>query len=93
MVDGIQYLCLNPIDYDVEPNPDELMHMEFGYGLLSYRNIGYALFSTTKQIFMTGSSRLIVLYKQATNRMYVELYFFSFVFVMYSFYKVDPMST
>lgn len=47
------------------------MHIEFGYGLLSYRNVGYALFATAKQIFQTGSSRLIVLYKQTTSRLYV----------------------
>lgn len=61
------------------------MHIEFGYGLLSYRNVGYALFATAKQIFQTGSSRLIVLYKQTTSRLYVELYFYSFILIMYSY--------
>ena len=81
-VDGIQYECLNPLNHGVEPNPDELNRIELGYGLLSFRNIGFALFSTTKQIFLTGSSRLIVLYKQAISRAYVELYFYSFIFIM-----------
>ena len=66
----------------MEPYPNELMHVELGYGLLSYRSIGFALLSTTKQIFLTGSSRQIVLYKQAMDRVYVELYFYSFIFMM-----------
>ena len=53
-----------------------------GYGLLSYSSMGLALLSTAKQIFMTGSSRLTVLYKQAVSRVFVELYFYSFVFMM-----------
>ena len=81
-MNGIQYECLNPLDYNVEPNPDELNHMEFGYGLMTFSNFWFALFSTTKQIFLTGSSRLIVLYKQAINRAYVGLYFYSFIFIM-----------
>ena len=48
---------------------------------MSFRGIGFALFSTTKQIFLTGSSRLTVLYKQAINKVYVELYFYSFIFM------------
>ena len=48
---------------------------------MTFKDIGFALFSTTKQIFLTGSSRLIVLYKQAINRVYVELYFYSFIFI------------
>ena len=86
MVDGIQYECLNPLYHNVEPNPEELNHMELGYGLLTFRNIWFALFSTTKQIFLTGSSGLIVLYKQASNRTYVELYFYSFLFITYAFF-------
>ena len=70
MVNGVQFECLNPLTYGVEPNPDEVMNMEFGYGLLTYRNIGHALFSTTKQIFMTGSSRLAVLYRQTIHRLF-----------------------
>ena len=81
MVDGIQYECLNPLNHGVDPNPEELNHMELGYGLLTFRNIWFALFSTTKQIFLTGSSRLIVLYKQAISRVYVEIYFYSFIFI------------
>ena len=80
-MNGIQYECLNPLDHGVEPNSEELNRIEFGYGLMTYRNIGFALFSTTKQIFLTGSSRLIALYKQATSRTYVELYFYSFIFI------------
>ena len=81
MVNGIQFQCLNPLNHGVEPNPEELNHIELGYGLLSFRNIGLALFSMTKQIFLTGSSRSIVLYKQAMIRVYVELYFYSFIFL------------
>ena len=65
----------------MEPNPEEVNHIELGYGLMTFKDIGFALFSTTKQIFLTGSSRLIVLYKQAINRVYVELYFYSFIFI------------
>ena len=81
MADGVQYQCLSPLDYGVEPDPNELSHIEL-YGLLSYSNMGLALLSTAKQIFMTGSSRLTVLYKQAVSRVFVELYFYSFVFMM-----------
>ena len=81
IVNGIQYECLNPLDHGVEPNPEELNHIEFGYGLLTFSSIWSALFSTAKQIFLTGSSRLIVLYKQAINKVYVELYFYSFIFI------------
>ena len=83
MVGGIQYECLNPLNHGVKPNPEELNHIELGYGLLSFRNFGFALFSTTKQIFLTGSSRLTVLYKQAINEVYVEIYFYSFIFLTY----------
>ena len=81
IVGDTKYECLNPLDFGVEPNPEELNHLELGYGLMTFRDIGFALFSTTKQIFLTGSSRLIVLYKQAINRVYVELYFYSFIFI------------
>ena len=66
-MNGIQYECLNPLDHGLEPNPEELNRIEFGYGLLTFSDIWSALFSTTKQIFLTGSSRLIVLYKQAIS--------------------------
>ena len=82
MVNGVQYQCLNPLDYGVEPDPNELSHIELGYGLLSYSSMGLALLSTAKQIFMTGSSRLTALYKQAMSKVFVELYFYSFVFMM-----------
>ena len=82
MVDGVQYECLNPIFYGVEPNQAELNNPTQGYGLMQYSNIGFALLSTFKQIMLTGSSRLIVLYKQVLNRAYVELYFYSFIYFM-----------
>ena len=81
-MNGTQFECLNPLSYGVEPNPAELLHLELGYGLMNYGDIGHSLFSTTKQIFLTGSSRQIVLYKQAMDRVYVELYFYSFIFMV-----------
>ena len=93
MVGGVQYQCLNPLDYGIEPDPGELNHIEFGYGLLSYRSIGPALFSTAKQIFLTGSSRQVVLYKQAMDRVYVEAYFYSFIFMTYTCINPGPTST
>jgi hypothetical protein len=42
-----------------------------GNGLLKYSNIFYAILSTFKQTFITGSSRLIVLYKQVLNPIFV----------------------
>ena len=59
------------------------MHLELGYGLMNYGDIGHALFSTTKQIFQTGSSRLLILQKQAMQRAFVELYNYSFMILMY----------
>ena len=41
----------------------------------------YALLSTLKQIFVTGSSRLIILYKQVINSAYVEIYYYSFIYL------------
>lgn len=34
-----------------------------------------------KQIFITGSSRLIILYKQAVNSVFVEIYYYSFIYL------------
>ena len=82
VVNGTQYECLNPIFYGVEPNPNELMNMVQGFGLMNYQNMGFSLFSTFKQILLTGSSRLIVLYKQVLHRVYVEFYFYSFIYLM-----------
>ena len=59
------------------------MHLELGYGLMNYGDIGHALFSTTKQIFQTGSSRLLILQKQSMHRAFVELYNYSFMILMY----------
>ena len=70
------------LDYGVEPDPNELSHIALGYRLLSYSSIGLAALSTGKQIFMAGSSRLTALYKQAMSKVFVELYFYSFVFMM-----------
>lgn len=50
---------------------------------MNYQNIGYALFSTIKQTFLTGSSRLVILYKQVLNPIFVMIYFYSFIFLMY----------
>ena len=58
------------------------MNIVQGYGLLHYQNMGYSLFSTFKQLLLTGSSRLIVLYKQVLHRVYVELYFYTFIYLM-----------
>ena len=66
----------------MEPNPDELMTIGQGYGLMTYQNIGTALFSTFKQTMLTGSSRLILLYKQAMNDAYVLVYFYSLIYFM-----------
>ena len=49
---------------------------------MHYQNMGYSLFSTFKQLLLTGSSRLIVLYKQVLHRVYVELYFYTFIYLM-----------
>ena len=93
VVDGTQYECLNPIFYGVEPNPNELNNMEQGFGVMSYGHMGLALFSTFKQILLTGSSKLITLYKQVLHRGYVEFYFYSFIYLMYQVYYPVPTST
>lgn len=53
-----------------------------GEGLMRYNNIFYALFSTFKQIFVTGSSRLMIMYKQVINFYYVLIYYFSFIYLI-----------
>ena len=58
------------------------MNMVQGFGLMNYQNMSFALLSTFKQILLTGSLRLIVLYKQVLHRTYVELYFYSFIYLM-----------
>ena len=83
-------------EFQTRANQQQLANwnrVEFGYGLLSYGSIGSALFSTTKQIFLAGSSKSIILYKQALNRVYVEVYLYSFVFLAYHFHKLGRMST
>ena len=56
--------------------------MTQGNGLLRYSNIFYALLSTFKQTFVTGSSRLIILYKQALNPVFVEIYYYSYIYLI-----------
>lgn len=75
--------CLNPIDYDVQPDEEELVNMVQGNGLLQYNNILFAFVSTLKQTFGTGSSRLPVLYKQAMNPAFVLFYYYSYIYLMY----------
>ena len=82
VVNGVLYECINPIDYGVEPNPNELINIMQGNGLMQYSNIFYALFSTFKQTFITGSSRLMILGKQVTNYFYVLIYYLSFVYLL-----------
>jgi hypothetical protein len=53
-----------------------------GYGLMRYNNIFYSLFSTFKQTFITGSSRLMILGKQVTNYFYVLIYYLSFIYLL-----------
>ena len=91
-MNGTQFECLNPLSYGVEPNPAELLHLELGYGLMNYGDIGHSLFSTTKQIFQTGSSRLLTLEKQAMQRTFAELYNYSFMILMYLYFYVAPTS-
>ena len=66
----------------MEPNPQELVRLEFGYGLMGYEGMGSALFSTFIQIFQTGSFTLILLFKQAMQRTVVELYYYSLIILM-----------
>jgi len=66
----------------VEPNPYEVKNIYQGYGLMRYNNIFYALFSTFKQTFITGSSRLMILGKQVTNYFYVLIYYLSFIYLL-----------
>ena len=49
---------------------------------MTYENIFYALLSTFKEIFGTGCSRLIILEKQATNYIFVEIYYLSFIYLL-----------
>jgi hypothetical protein len=53
-----------------------------GNGLMRYNNIFFALFSTLKQMFVTGSSRLMLLGKQVANPYYVLIYYLSFCYLL-----------
>ena len=81
-VSGTQLECLNPLTLGVEPNPDELLVKELGYGLLNYQDIGHALLVTTIQIFNTGTFALLGLMKQALPRVVADLYYCSFMLLM-----------
>lgn len=93
VVDGVQYECLNPLSYGVQPNSEELQHIEFGFGLMGYEDISFALFSTFIQIFQTGSFTLIILFKQAMQRTVVELYYYTLIILMYANSNLAPTST
>ena len=49
---------------------------------MNYENIFYAFLSTLKEIYGTGCSRLILLQKQATNYICVEIYYLSFIYLL-----------
>lgn len=67
----------------MQPNENEIVNLVQGNGLLKYSNIFYAVLSTFKQTFVTGSSRLIILYKQVLNPIFIEIYFYSYIYLMY----------
>ena len=54
----------------------------FGYGLLRYKNIFYAILNTCKIIFITGWSRIAILEKQVMNQFFVHIYFLSFLYLV-----------
>lgn len=56
---------------------------------MKYSNIFYAVLSTFKQTFVTGSSRLIILYKQVLNPIFIEVYFYSYIYLMYILFYLD----
>jgi hypothetical protein len=53
-----------------------------GNKLMRYNNIFFALFSTFKQMFVTGSSRLMILGKQVTSQYFTLLYYLSFCYLL-----------
>ena len=53
-----------------------------GNGLLRYSNIFYAFLSTFKEIPVTGSSRLILLYKHVLNPVFVLLYYYTYIYLI-----------
>ena len=67
--------------------------MTQGNGLMRFSDIFFALLGTFKQTFVTGSSRLIILYKQAVHWLYVEIYFYSYIYLVYIVLNLDPTST
>lgn len=91
--EGEQLICLNPVDYDVRGNDAEVVNMVQGNGLMRYSNILFALLSTFKQTFVTGSSRLIMLYKQVLNPIFIQVYFYSYIYLMYIYLYLDPIFT
>ena len=93
MSGGVQYECLNPIDYNVEPMIEEFTGIEFGSGLLKYSNIFMAFMTTYKQTLITGSSRIILLQKQAMNFIFVLVYYYTFIYLLYLFPNPDPTFT
>lgn len=82
VVSGVQYQCLNPVDYGVEPNSVELKNFAQGYGFQTFSNIGYAFFFTFKNIFLCGSTRFLVLYMHTLGAIFVATYFYSFIYLM-----------
>jgi hypothetical protein len=58
------------------------MNIMQGNGLMRYNNIFFALFSTFKQMFVTGSSRLMLFGKQVTNQYYSLFYYLSFCYLL-----------
>lgn len=81
-VGGVQYECLNPIDFGVQPNEEQAYNIMQGNGLMKYDNIFYSLFSTFKQTFITGSSRIMLLNKQVLHYLYVLVYYLSFIYLL-----------
>lgn len=80
-VEGVTLQCLNPLDYGVEPNKEEVNSRTFGYGLLTYDNIFLSLFNTLKLAFITGWSRTAILMKQGMSELFVKLYYLSFLYL------------
>ncbi len=58
-----------------------------GHGLMRYNNIWFALFSTIKQFFVTGSSRLMILGKQVLNQYYTLIYYLSYTYLLAYIYS------
>ena len=80
-MEGVTLQCLNPLDYGVEPNKEEVNSRTFGYGLLTYDNIFLSLFNTLKLAFITGWSRTAILMKQGMSELFVKVYYLSFLYL------------